>query len=432
MFNHINKMLRIKEPNLNITGVDHSTYKGEPTIILSAKLSPAASRCQNCGILPFDNEGNAWIVRNGTKQSTIRFEAFSHLPMVMMLKKQKYVCRNCGTYSTARADFVEEHAFIANHVKFKIMHLLQEKVSLTFIAKLCNVSITTVIRVLQKSATSLPKQRTHLPKVIMVDEFKSHVAAEDNMSFICANGDTGELLDILPSRKLAELEKYFNTYTQEARNSVSYLVTDMNASYFQLTKRTFKQAKIVIDRFHIVKHLNSAFNDFRVQETRKMTAEGKNREAKKIKSHWRLFVKNSESIDVSHYKTWRSFRLPHYPLMTESMVLDRLLSYSDPLKETYLVFTAILYAFRTKQPKLFFDLIEELPDSLDEAFKKKCQNLLKYHEGITNAMLLPYSNGKLEARNTHIKTLKRVSYGFKSYSNMKIRIFLTAGLIKIK
>ncbi|MBE9390196.1 transposase, partial [Vagococcus salmoninarum] len=41
-------------------------------------------------------------------------------------------------------------------------------------------------------------------------------------------------------------------------------------------------------------------------------------------------------------------------------------------------------------------------------------------------------NGKIEAKNTHIKTLKRVSYGFKSFQNMRIRIFLTNGLIKIK
>ncbi|MDT2325843.1 transposase [Enterococcus faecium] len=32
----------------------------------------------------------------------------------------------------------------------------------------------------------------------------------------------------------------------------------------------------------------------------------------------------------------------------------------------------------------------------------------------------------------HIKTLKRVSYGFNSFTNMRIRIFLINGLIKIK
>nr|OTP18420.1 transposase [Enterococcus sp. 9E7_DIV0242] len=46
-------------------------------------------------------------------------------------------------------------------------------------------------------------------------------------------------------------------------------------------------------------------------------------------------------------------------------------------------------------------------------------------------MIYPYSNGKIEAMNTHIKALKRVSYGFKSFQNMKTRIFLMNDLIKM-
>lgn len=47
-------------------------------------------------------------------------------------------------------------------------------------------------------------------------------------------------------------------------------------------------------------------------------------------------------------------------------------------------------------------------------------------------MIYPYSNGKIEAKNTHIKTLKRVSYGFKSFENMKIRIYMINHLIEVK
>lgn len=432
MFNHIKLMLRIKDNNLEITNLTQESYKGVETIVLSARLSPAPSRCIQCGCLPINKEGKGCIVKNGTKEMTVRFDSFNHLPMVMRLKKQKYYCRNCQSYSTAQSYFVDEKSFIANHVKVKIMTLLLENISLTVIAKLCNVSINTVIRIVQKLSDSLPKNRKDLPEVLMVDEFRSHVAAEDNMSFICADGKTGRLLDVLPSRKLPQLEKYFNTYTKKARDSVKYVVTDMNAPYFQLTKKVFKKAEVIVDRFHIVKHLNSAFNDFRVQEMKALKADGKETEAKKIKTYWRKFIKNGQSIDVSEFKYWRGFQLPYYHSMTESMLIDQLLSYSEPLKETYAHFQQILYAFRTKQPELFFELIEDLPESLDDTFRSKCQNLLKYHQGITNALKLPYSNGKIEARNTHIKTLKRVSYGFKSYTNMKTRIFLTAGLIKIK
>ncbi|HFJ7979259.1 TPA: ISL3 family transposase, partial [Enterococcus faecium] len=91
---------------------------------------------------------------------------------------------------------------IANHVRYKIASLLTEKVSLSFIAKNCQVSLTTVIRTLKEFKSYLPKQSKRiLPRVLMVDEFRSHASIEDKMSFICADGETGQLIDVLPTRK---------------------------------------------------------------------------------------------------------------------------------------------------------------------------------------------------------------------------------------
>ncbi|WP_341271703.1 transposase, partial [Enterococcus faecium] len=62
----------------------------------------------------------------------------------------------------------------------------------------------------------------------------------------------------------------------------------MNAAYFQLTKRVLPNAKVVIDCFHIIKHLNQAFNDFRVQEMKRLHQLGQRREAEKVKKNWRF------------------------------------------------------------------------------------------------------------------------------------------------
>ena len=35
------------------------------------------------------------------------------------------------------------------------------------------------------------------------------------------------------------------------------------------------------------------------------------------------------------YKTWKSFRAPKYPFLTEAMMIDRLLDFSTPPKEEY-------------------------------------------------------------------------------------------------
>ncbi|WP_462258817.1 transposase, partial [Vagococcus teuberi] len=86
------------------------------------------------------------------------------------------------------------------------------------------------------------------------------------MSFICADGKTGELVDILPSRTLNKLTVYFNRTPLEERKKVKFLVTDMNA----------------------------AFNEFRVREMKVLIRQKKKSEANKLKSNWKFLLKNQQ------------------------------------------------------------------------------------------------------------------------------------------
>lgn len=431
MENSIKKMLRLTDKYLTIHDVSYEMFHQANTLVIEAVLAPPPSACLTCGSTVRDSEEKTVIVKNGKKMTCIRFDQFNHLPMIMRLKKQRYHCRNCHSHWTAQSYFVRPNHSIAEHVRGKIIALLTEKVSLSFIAKYCHVSLTTVIRTLKSLKTYLPKQAKRiLPKVLMVDEFRSHVTAEDKMSFICADGETGQLVDVLPTRKLSRLTTYFQTCVNPT--DVDYLVTDMNAAYFQLIKKVFPHAKLVIDRFHVVKHMNQSFQDFRVRETKRLMALGDQTMTRKVKSHWRLLTKNRKNINHTEYKTWRSFRTPKYPYLTEAMVLDRLLGASTALEVAYHSFHELTDAFRDKDHESFFTLLHQLPETLDREFRLKLQNLLRYEEGIRNALIYPYSNGKIEAKNTHIKTLKRVSYGFKSFENMRIRIFLTNQFIQVK
>nr|WP_276318225.1 transposase [Enterococcus avium] len=57
------------------------------------------------------------------------------------------------------------------------------------------------------------------------------------------DGDTGKLLDILPSRKKKDLVSYFMQFERRARLNVKILVTDMNASYASLIKRVLSSCQ---------------------------------------------------------------------------------------------------------------------------------------------------------------------------------------------
>ncbi|WP_455363080.1 hypothetical protein [Vagococcus elongatus] len=85
---------------------------------------------------------------------------------------------------------------------FKTIDLLKRKISLTCIAKLTQVSITTAIRILKILKSYVIKRSiNYLPKILMEYEFRSHTVREEAMNFIFGDNKTRELVDIFPSWK---------------------------------------------------------------------------------------------------------------------------------------------------------------------------------------------------------------------------------------
>lgn len=117
-------------------------YSNQRHLVIEASLSPSPSVCTTYGSSAKDVHGR--------KRVMVRFDSFNHMPMVMRLAKQRYTCKNCKTHWTAQSYFVRPNPSIVTCVTFKIIDWFSEKVSFTFIAKYCHVSLTTVIRTLKE------------------------------------------------------------------------------------------------------------------------------------------------------------------------------------------------------------------------------------------------------------------------------------------
>lgn len=85
------------------------------------------------------------------------------------------------------------------------------------------------------------------------------------MCFIISDADTGKIFDILDDRRNFKLRAYFQRFTLKARKRVTHIVMDMNASYDAVTKEVFPNARISIDRFHVIQQITRAFNKQRIQ-----------------------------------------------------------------------------------------------------------------------------------------------------------------------
>lgn len=395
--------------------------------IVSASLCNDINHCPNCGKDEYF-EGKKMIVKNGSKISNILMCATSVRKVKLHLKKQRFHCKHCLTFFTCETNVVARHCFISKQVKFKILECLSEKRPASRIAKANHVSWSTVQRIIQSLSSLINNKKNWLPSCLMVDEFCFKKKSSDKFAFICVDGDTGKLFDILPSRRLSELKNYFNSFTREARKMVKYIVTDMNAPYIELATSCFPNAQFIVDRFHIVQHANKHFDKTRINVMKSLNRNDsvQSSQYNQLKSLNKLLLKNCINLDTSDYRGRRNFK---WTQLCEKDMVFRMLSISEVLKTDYNFFQDLLFHFRKGNVDEFFRLTKNMPKNISNELKHIKSAFLKYEKGIELAMTLSYSNGKIENMNTHIKALKRSCYGFTNFNHFRNRIFLMNGLL---
>ena len=200
---------------------------------------------------------------------------------------------------------------------------------------------------------------------------------------------------------------------------------DMSGAYIPLAKKLFPNAKIVLDRFHIIQHLGRAFLKTRIAIMNQF--DKKSLPYRVLKNHWRLFQKDSRKLSISSFysKTFRQTLTPHE-------VVEKTLGFSKELTDYYTLYQLLLFHFQEKRVDEFFELIEENINKVNHYFKTVFRTFLRHKQYIQNALETDYSNAKLEATNKLIKDIKRLGFGFRNFINFKKRVFITLNIKKEK
>ena len=106
--------------------------KRKNLLFYSATYTHKPEFCTVCGCVSQNNN----IVKNGTKTSRITLCSVSGLPAYLNLRKQRLLCRGCGSSFTADTSrIVEKHCHISKRLKNEIKSKISETVSETYIAK---------------------------------------------------------------------------------------------------------------------------------------------------------------------------------------------------------------------------------------------------------------------------------------------------------
>ena len=122
--------------------------------------------------------------------------------------------------------------------------------------------ILSVQRVLESCSSKFYDEFDRLPEHLAFDEFKG---VDKKLHFICLDGDSHQVVQILRTRFKPEILRYFYKFSPKAGAMVKIVTIDLNCYYPLVAREFFPNAQIVIYRFHMVQMHTRSFNSFRVQ-----------------------------------------------------------------------------------------------------------------------------------------------------------------------
>ena len=416
-------ILNIKDNNIyfnqnclkivNINGVDTKVFHGYLTYIPEC--------CPNCGCI---NESDDDIIKwNWKRNCKVKITKVCGYNTLLILDKQRFLCKHCNKTFTASTDVVDYHKQISNDTNLNIKLELMQKGSEKDIAKRNNVSSNHVNRILhQISEDKLVKNNGVLPTVMGIDEFNATKDTTSKMAFIIVNQDNRNIFDINNSRLSIDIEKYFKRYSKQERDKVQFITMDLYKPYYNLMSKLFKNAILISDRYHIIIQARNALDNTRIKLCTK-----NNPNYKKLKKYWKLILKKESELDNENKKYNKHFKKE----VTQKDIVTYLINTNEKLYNDYQIYQGLEKAMETKNKVLFFDIVNN--NRSNKNISKKMKQALKTYKNmeqyISNSFDYEYSNGIVEGINNVIKQIKHAACGYKKFNHLKARVMLIKGLL---
>jgi transposase len=221
------------------------------------------------------------------------------------------------------------------------------------------------------------------------------------------------LLWVGKDRTIKTLLRFFRVFGKERSLQLLFICSDMWKPYLKVIAKKASQAIHVLDRFHIVMHMNKAIDEVRAQETRELKSKG---------------------LDpILTHSRWCLLKRPENLTSRQEIKLSDLLRCnlkavrSYLLKEDFQFFWEYISPFWAGE---FLDLwCTRVMRSRIEPMKKVARMLRSHRELLLNWFRAKktISGRIIEGFNNRLKLTTRKSYGFRTFRAAEVALYHTLG-----
>ena len=353
------------------------------------------ARCSKCGLYCGDF--------HDSKERVLRDHDWGERSVYLVVRRVRVRCPDCKV-RVEKLPFASISGTLTS--RFEESLVQQARVmTRADVAQLYKLSEDTIGRLEWKALQSfLPTARSLQGlRLLRVDEIakrKGH-----NYVTVIINAETGRVVWVADGRKADDLQPFFEALGSR-RSLVEAVCLDMSRSYISAFQQGCLRAKLVFDRFHVVKHLNETLEKIRKSEKVQAPA---SEEA--LWRHTRyLLGKTKSSLTPKQQERLRS-------LLQKNATIATVYNLSTGFSKIWEVPTL-------RGAKISLTRWLQRANKIEhEAMESFCKLVENHREGILNYQLYPLTNGPQEGFNNKLNVLRRRAYGYRNVDWFSLKIF---------
>ena len=381
-------------PKLKLTNFRQSKVKNK--VIFDCETSSDHDFCPHCGLETRTVHDRRVVsildAPHGTKTK------------VLKIKKKRWRCQalHCKKVFTEQVPGITKRARISERMQKHILYTCHHFANLKGVRSHTKVGSKTIYKRHYKQLELEWRKRKNdpWPKTIGIDEHsfcRNKKYGHKEFATIIVDYNNKRVKELLPSRISAQMQAGLRYIPN--RDNVKNVVIDLSTTYRSFATDFFPKAKIIADKFHVIRLLNTPINKYRKQ----ITGHKKGMRLRK------LLLMNSHKMD---YWIKREF---------EQWLLDH-----PQLREVYYAKEMLHKLYRCKGVKWARKVLTKLLDTLAQSKLKELKTLrrtlMSWQNEILNYFENRITNARTEGYNNVCKQLQKRAYGYKSFSNYRLRV----------
>lgn len=356
------------------------------------KVNNKGEVCPKCASL---SKARAGIAYTQVKDEDIRGQV-----VWLRIKKHRYYCKACRKPFTEPVSGVLPRRRTTQRLRARILKDCEDLTNLSRVARrhFCSRSLVGQIFYEQMEVKLRKRLNKPWPKVLGIDEHRFKRGKKGFAEFVTMLTDVGK-------KRAFEMAETKNTKLLISsldhiahRERVEFVVLDLSRGYRSFAENMFPNAKLVADKFHVLRLLTPSII----------------RERKNIHGH-------RQELQIRRQLLRSREKLDYF----ERCDLDRYLEKHAKLKELYEYKERLHQLYRTKgynrATQALENLLERMKDSELTEIQRLRRTLIEWREAILEYFRSKYTNAFTESMNSIAKLVQRRGCGYRNFRNYRLR-----------